>query len=328
MNPPPQFRFVLCIALLKACLATPIHAKENFHLKGVSDCAHCHASDAFKEPVALKACNNCHTQPLKLADNTPPLAKARQETLGMSLPMYYPTSLIGDAPNEMIRIPSGDFLRGSDERLADEAPQHSVYLDAFYIDKFEVTNLQYKKFIDATKRRSPDHFRNRSFAEGKADHPVTYVSWFDAKAYCEWADKRLPTDQEWEKSARGTDARTFPWGNTFGVERANTPVRWEQLKVEGDTTPVGAFKGGASPYGMQDASGNVWEWTDAWYQPYPGNTRMNENYGEKYRVLKGGSWWDCSFYKCGISAPVYNRSFFSPKVKNSSFGFRCAKDAK
>jgi formylglycine-generating enzyme required for sulfatase activity len=97
--------------------------------------------------------------------------------------------------------------------------------------------------------------------------------------------------------------------------------------VFGDTTPVGAFEGGASPYGVYDMSGNVWEWTASWYQPYPGNTVASESYGERYKVLKGGSWFDCSFYNCGISAPVFNRAFFAKRTKNDSFGFRCAKDA-
>ena len=138
----------------------------------------------------------------------------------------------------------------------------------------------------------------------------------------------MPTDQEWEKAARGTDGRMFPWGDTFEINKANTPLRWQALGVFGDTTPVGSFEGGKSPYGVYDMSGNVWEWTSSWYKPYPGNKTPSESYGERYKVLKGGSWWDCSFYKCGISAPVFNRSFFAVGVKNDSFGFRCAKDAK
>ena len=98
--------------------------------------------------------------------------------------------------------------------------------------------------------------------------------------------------------------------------------------MEGDTTPAGSFEDGKSPYGLYDMSGNVWEWTDSWYTQYPGNTWPSENYGEMYKVLKGGSWWDCSYYQCGVSAPVFNRSYFKQSVRNSSFGFRCAKDAK
>jgi formylglycine-generating enzyme required for sulfatase activity len=254
--------------------------------------------------------------------------KKRSATDGMRYPLYSDESRLGDEPNPMVFIAAGPFLMGSNDRLPDEGPQHEVNLDSYYIDVYEVTNLQYKKFNDATKRRSPAHFRNRSFPPGKADHPVTYVSWEDAQAYCQWAGKRLPTDEEWEKAARGTDGRMFPWGNEFDVLKANTPLRWQQIGDFGDTTPVGAFADGVSPYGLYDTSGNVWEWTSSWYKAYPNNTVASESYGERYKTLKGGSWFDCSFYNCGISAPVFNRAFFSVRTKNDSFGFRCAKDGK
>lgn len=228
--------------------------------------------------------------------------------------------------HSMVVIPAGSFLMGSNDRLPDEGPEHTVTLPAYWIDKYEVTNRQYKVFNDALSRRSPEHFSNRQYPEGKADHPVTFVSWDDANAYCHWAGLRLPTEQEWEKAARGVDGRMFPWGNIFEVERANTPQRWANKGEQGDTLPVGSFEKGKSPYGLHDMSGNVWEWVASWYQPHPGNNSASESYGERYRILKGGSWWDCSFYRCGISAPVFNRSFFSAKVKNASFGFRCAKD--
>jgi len=282
------------------------------------DCHRCHSdrpADAGRAPARLQRVALSEPQP-----NAP-------LTLGMKYPMYYPKSRLGDAPNEMIKIPAGKFIMGTNERLPDEGPQHVVTLPTYWIDKYEVTNAQYKKFIDATGRRSPDHFRNRTYPEGKSDHPVTFVNWYDASAYCKWAGKRLPTDAEWEKAARGTDGRTYPWGKDFGFDKANTPQRWAKLGEKGDTTPVGSFEAGKSPYGLYDVSGNVWEWTSSWYVAYPGNTHPSENYGEKYKQLKGGSWWDCSFYKCGISAPTFNRSFFNFKVKNESFGFRCAKDA-
>jgi formylglycine-generating enzyme required for sulfatase activity len=228
----------------------------------------------------------------------------------------------------MVLIPAGEFIMGTDVRLSDEGPQHKVYLPDYYIDIYEVTNLQYKKFNDATHGRSPRNWRNRTFPEGKADHPVVYVSWEDANAYCQWAGKRLPTDQEWEKAARGTDGRMFPWGDEFDTAKANTPLRWQEIGRFGDTTPVGSFEQGKSPFGVYDMSGNVWEWTSSWYEAYPGNKTKSESYGERYKTLKGGSWFDCSFYKCGISAPVFNRAFFAKKVKNDSFGFRCASDAK
>ncbi|TPW18659.1 MAG: serine/threonine protein kinase, partial [Halothiobacillaceae bacterium] len=268
-------------------------------------CRACHIGEPHTKGLmrAGDDCKACHGNPFTAIALTeraaapvrPSVASRATATLlpGMSLPMYYAESRIGDGPNEMVLIPAGEFIRGTNVRLPDEGPQHVINLPAFYIDKYEVTNLQYKKYIDEVGRRAPDHFVEGSYPPGKVDHPVTYVSWSDAKRYCEWAGKRLPSDVEWEKAARGTDGRTFPWGNEFIMEGGNTPVRWETLQLEGDTTPVGAFEKGVSPYGLYDVSGNVWEWTDSWYMAYPGNQRITENYGQKYRTLKGGSWWDC-----------------------------------
>ncbi|MFQ5455391.1 MAG: formylglycine-generating enzyme family protein [Nitrospirota bacterium] len=227
--------------------------------------------------------------------------------------------------DDMILIPAGNFLMGYDHRMPDEKPMHKVYLKSFYIDKYEVTNKKYEKFVNATGRKPPFLWRKRNgrYPYRKGDHPVTFVDWYDAGAYCRWAGKRLPTEQEWEKTARGTDGRMFPWGNRFDPEKANTPQ-----SMIGDTTPVGSFPEGRSPYGVYDMSGNVWEWTNSWYKPHPGNKKPGENYGEKFRVVKGGSWVDCSFYKCGLSAPSFNRGFFLPKTKNKGFGFRCAKSVK
>ena len=311
------------------------------HLK-VKECLTCHNDKAHSVTASLisNECQQCHSRQeveeklIRVAQSVAnekhlpkPPKTADHMVLGMSLPMYYEGSRIGAEPNKMILIPAGEFTMGTNLRLSDEGPAHKVVLKAFWIDKYEVTNLQYKKFSDETNRKSPPHFENRTFPDGKADHPVTFVSWFDAKDYCKWAGKRLPTDAEWEKAARGPDARNFPWGDTFDTSKSNSPNRWEELKQDGDTTPVGAFEQGKSPYGIYDMSGNVWEWTSSWYKAYPGNTHPSENYGETYKTLKGGSWWDCSFYQCGISAPSYNRSFFLRSTKNKSFGFRCAKDA-
>lgn len=319
-----------------------------------SDCVECHSEPkhaSVKVALASSDCTSCHSAKMALsavsdAQSSPEKAQGKPKRFpdekaiikgidkskvsvnsGMSVPLYYDQTRIGTDPNEMILIPAGKFIMGTDIRFPDEGPQHTVYLPAFYIDKYEVTNGQYKKFIDATHRRSPTDFVNRTYPQGTVDHPVTFVSWYDAKAYCKWAGKRLPTEAEREKAARGTDGRMFPWGNEFDVNAANTPMRWNVLHMEGGTTPVEAFPSGVSPYGVYDMSGNVWEWTSSWYEPYPGNHHLTENYGEKYKVLKGGSWFDCSFYRCGVSAPVFNRSFFLRTTKNKSFGFRCAKDA-
>jgi formylglycine-generating enzyme required for sulfatase activity len=290
-------------------------------------CKDCHESDNPGRASLTSASGVLHKVSTRQEKSTKKTSLSPGTSIGMRFPMYTRGSRLGGAPNKMTLIPAGKFIMGTDTRLPDEGPQHMVTLPAYYIDELEVTNLQYKKFNDATNGRSPVHWRNRTFPEGKADHPVVYVTWDNANDYCHWAGKRLPTDQEWEKAARGTNGRLFPWGDEFDTSKANTPLRWKEIGSFGDTTPVGSFEKGKSPYGLYDVSGNVWEWTDSWYKAYPGNKTKSESYGERYKTLKGGSWFDCSFYKCGISAPVFNRAFFAKKVKNDSFGFRCAKDS-
>ena len=319
---------------LAMCLATAAGAAP------LSECVQCHTGMDHRSLQVRpdSECVSCHkglapASAVPLSEAAPKPASARLAAAPADAAHPFAATAhdkpppVSEQPGPMVLIPAGEFVMGSDERLPDEGPRHIVNLPAYWVDVYEVTNAQYKQFIDATGRRSPAHFRNRTYPPGKADHPVTEVTWVDADAYCSWAGKRLPTDQEWEKGARGTDGRMFPWGDEFDTEKANTPLRWSKLKQEGDTMPVGSFPAGVSPFGLYDMSGNVWEWTASWYQPYPGNTHPSENYGEQYKTLKGGSWWDCSFYKCGISAPVFNRSFFLRGTHNKSFGFRCAKDA-
>jgi formylglycine-generating enzyme required for sulfatase activity len=231
----------------------------------------------------------------------------------------------------MVLIPAGPAVVGNNGREItegkgnlDETPEHEVHVEAFRIDRYEVTNARYKRFTDATGHRLPRHWKDGRIPEGKENHPVVYVSWFDADAFCRWEGKRLPNELEWEKAARGPEGWVFPWGNRFGLDKANTPQRWASLKEDGGTMPVGSFEAGKSYYGAYDMAGNVWEWTDSWYQPYPGNQFPNTFYGHKNRVLRGGSWYDCLSYGCGLSAPSYNRSRFTPKIRNNSFGFRCA----
>jgi formylglycine-generating enzyme required for sulfatase activity len=240
---------------------------------------------------------------------------------------------------KMVLIPAGEFVMGNNGRGTtdgpgdpDETPVHRVFVDAFYIDQYETTNSMYQEFVRATSRHSPKHWKGKSYPEGKANHPVVYVDWYDANAFCQWAKKRLPTEEEWEKAARGTDGRIFPWGSAYSNDRANTPQYWlakgvseDNLGLKGGTLPVGSFENGKSRYGLYDMAGNVYEWTSSWYLPYPGNKVWNIHYGNKNKVLRGGSWYDCLSYGCGLSAPTYNRSRFSPEIKNMGFGFRCAK---
>ncbi|MFQ5558994.1 MAG: formylglycine-generating enzyme family protein [Nitrospinota bacterium] len=222
----------------------------------------------------------------------------------------------------MVLIPEGEFIMGSDDRLKDEKPAHVVFGKPFYIDMYEVTNGKYKNFLSETGYSPPENWTGKEYPKGKKEHPVTYVSWYDADNYCKWAGKRLPREWEWEKAARGTDGRVYPWGNVWDMYKSNNPLRALE-----DTQPVGSYEEGKSPYGLYDMSGNVWEWVDDHYFPHPGSDYINPEFGVKYRLLKGGSYWDCSFYSCGISAPVYNRAFFEPEVKGESYGFRCASDA-
>ena len=223
---------------------------------------------------------------------------------------------------KMIYIPGGKFIMGYNHRHPDERPEHITTLKPFMIDLYEVTNYQYKQFVDDTKRTPPRDWQNRLFPPGKEKHPVAYVTWFDAYDYCAWVGKRLPVEAEWEKAARGEDGRLYPWGNEFNPTRANTP----QSHSVG-TVAVGSFSEGRSPYGLYDMSGNVWEWTMSWATSYAGSPIPDGHYftGE-YKVLRGGSWVDCSFYRCGISALTFNRGYFRPVTRNKGFGFRCASD--
>ena len=211
----------------------------------------------------------------------------------------------------------------------DEMPQHPVYVKGFYIDRYEVTNAQYDEFVKTTGAYTPATWDYRKHPSGKIwpvgapppgeeQHPVTDTDWYDADAYCRWAGKRLPTEAEWEKAARGTDGRTWPWGDTFDSGRANTLGSGKDW-----TAPVGNFEGDLSPYGVYDMAGNAMEWTASWYQPYPGSTLQRVAFGEKYRVLKGGAW----------NAPALpfsraaNRHAVAPKWDHPNHGFRCAKNA-
>jgi formylglycine-generating enzyme required for sulfatase activity len=284
-----------------------------------SQCAVCHVGPVARVPAGVlgPACGRCHGPELGVAVPVSHLGG------GDKGPTVRPDpELARDLKTitaDMILVPGGPFVLGDDTRHRDEGPMQPWTVPAFYIDKLEVTNADYDRFARATERGAPEHWGGPHPPGEIADHPVTYVSWYDGRDYCAWRGKRLPTEFEWEKAARGTDGLKFPWGDIFDPTVANTP----QSGI-GHTTPVGSFPKGASPYGVLDMAGNVWEWTDSWYKPYPGNARSNPNYGELYRVVRGGSWYDCEIYRCGISAPTFNRGFFIAETKNDTFGFRCA----
>ncbi|HLB63642.1 MAG TPA: SUMF1/EgtB/PvdO family nonheme iron enzyme [Anaerolineales bacterium] len=203
---------------------------------------------------------------------------------------------VGKDHRPMVVVPAGEFLAGED--------RVKVSVAAFYIDRFPVTNADYKKFVETTHWEEPAHWRRSTWPEGKADHPVVQVNWDSAVAYAQWAGKRLPTEEEWEKAARGTDGRVWPWGSTFVRDRCNT----SETEIW-DTTPVGNYSpGGDSPYGVADMAGNVWEWIGG--KPSP--LRM---------PLRGGDWLDDA-----QQATTYYRRMHTPKRKNDFVGFRCAAD--
>jgi formylglycine-generating enzyme required for sulfatase activity len=192
---------------------------------------------------------------------------------------------------------------GSEIGDADEYPVRQVYVKAFYIDLFEVSNQEYAKF-------KPDH----QFEPTDADKPVTDVSWYEADAYAKWAGKRLPTEIEWEKAARGTDGRKYPWGNIQDFSFAEPDGFVQEA----------AWRAGKSPFGAYWMAGGAWEWTADWYQPYPGNPTPDPSYGEKYKVIRGGSAFnDASMQRCA------HRYYLDPATKISGYpvGFRCVKDA-
>jgi len=218
----------------------------------------------------------------------------------------------------MVAIPAVEFIMGGD--FEDERPAHKVVVEAFEIDKFEVTNEEFERFVFETgyvtdAEKAGDSMPWRVYAEGKPKHPVVKVSWNDAMTYCEWAGKRLPTEAEWEKAARGTDGRAYPWGDEWDPAKANT----KEGGYRG-TTIVGSFPAGASPYGVMDMAGNVAEWTADWYKAYPGSDFASPYFGEKYRVIRGGGWFsDKELVRAS------SRSASSVDLANDDVGFRCAK---
>lgn len=267
----------------------------------------------------------------------------------------------------LVYIPEGYFLRGTSEtrvkaleehfgdHFAGETPQRSIYLKAYYIDKFEVTNHQYAQFLQvvkeeghrfcypkepARKNHIPTYWQDHRL--NGANQPVTGVDWYDAYAYCQWAGKHLPTEAQWEKAARGLDDREFPWGNIWVAEYSNNvestfgqsilnKKQWlhllgylnlDTLKVL--TKPVGSFPQNVSPYGAQDMAGNVWEWCwdsyqKDYYQSSPSRDPRNESPSE-YKVLRGGCWSSDR-----VKVRVAYRNYDLLTDRHLEIGFRCAR---
>jgi formylglycine-generating enzyme required for sulfatase activity len=222
---------------------------------------------------------------------------------------------------EMVLVPAGEFIMGSADGDPDETPPHRVSLPAFYIDKYEVTHEQYEKFLKATGHDAPVDWPNARMPAKRARHPVVNVTFDDAAAFAKWAGKRLPTEVEWEKAARGSDGRNFPWGNSADNKKS---ASGEDAKQR--THPVGSFPDDVSPCGAMDLAGNVWEWTASWYEAYPGNDSLEIEFGKKFRVIRGGGAID--YYGAVSTKRCADRARSVPYGTYDALGFRCVKDAK
>jgi formylglycine-generating enzyme required for sulfatase activity len=232
------------------------------------------------------------------------------------------------AETPMVEIPAGEFMMGSDgtQALEDERPSHRVWLDAFSIDLHEVTTAQYAAFLAADKRAAPWQWETVDPVQ-HGDRPVIGVDWRDAEAFCTWKGKRLPTEAEWEKAARGTDARLYPWGNqtpTGDLANFALGARFSYNQV---LFPVRSHEAGRSPYGLYHMAGNAYEWVQDWYgtnyyDSSPDRNPPGPSQGQ-FKVLRGGSWSDLPKYLL-----TYGRFRLSPETKNSYTGFRCAKSEK
>ena len=232
---------------------------------------------------------------------------------------YHPSGTKG---GPMVLVPAGAFWMGCNKQVdelckAEEKPFHKVYLDAFYIDKFLVTQAEYNECVSSGKCQA-----NRKYPGFTGDRqPVVGLSWDDAKTYCEWAGKRLPTEAEWEKTARGTDGRVYPWGHTIDTGRAN----YVDSKIN-KTSNVGSYPSGASPYGALDMAGNVTEWVSDWYdgsyyQNSPSKNPKGTDSGTQ-RVVRGGFWFDDARY---LRSSFRDRN--DPTSRDNSIGgFRCLRD--
>lgn len=225
----------------------------------------------------------------------------------------------------MVEIPAGEFILGSNQGGYNEKPQHVAMLDTYWIDQYEVTYQQYMAFVEATGHRQPgppSRYARKLEALRGPNQPVTYVSWSDAADYCEWKGKRLPTEKEWEKAVRGSDGRTWPWGEGREGYPANFDGEADGYEV---TAPVGTFSQDKSMYGVYDGAGNVMEWVEDWYvediysralkpediRPQPVST---------YKTMRGGG-----YTSQGVDLRITNRSFIVPDFRDETIGFRCAR---
>ena len=225
----------------------------------------------------------------------------------------------------MVLVPAGEFIMGSENGDFDEKPAHTVYLEAFYIDEFEVTNYQYSICVEEGACRAPERI-GETFMTSEYygdpqydDYPINTVNWFMADTYCRWRKARLPTEAEWEKAARGTDGRTYPWGEGINCEYAN------YKGCANHPVDVGSYENAKSIYGVYDMAGNVWEWVSTMYQHYPYQEHFDIQITEyENNVARGGSWKDDPE---ALRTP--NRTYVHPWLAYhyTTIGFRCALSA-
>ena len=266
--------------------------------------------------------------------NAPPTSTPTMTPTSSPTPTVVVTKTASTDGMVQVYIPAGEFSMGFDSGEDNEKPVHTVYLDGYWIDQTEVTNAQYTLCLTAGSCDEPfdlDSQISDRFGDSEyANHPVVFVDWNQANAYCTWAGRSLPTEAEWEKAARGTDGRTYPWGSVFDGEKVNYcdvncwAEGWKDPNNNdgyATTSPVGTYPDGASPYGALDMAGNAYEWVLDWsgqYASEPQSNPLGPDTGTEH-ILRGGSWGDDRNH---ITATI--RSDEAPDFKRDFIGFRCA----